>query len=133
MVKVGEFSKKSGLSIDTVRYYEKLGLLKPKRSQSRVKNYSDADLEQVKTIIALKKLNLSLQDIQKMFELDMKYDDKNMTAAEKVAVITDLKSILDKAYKEVLFTEKQIRETKQKLEKSLNKVNKSLENGGDIP
>lgn len=132
MVKVGEFSKKSGLSIDTVRYYEKLGLLKPKRSQSRVKNYSDADLEQVKTIIALKKLNLSLQDIQKMFELDMKYDDKNMTAAEKVAVITDLKSILDKAYKEVLFTEKQIRETKQKLEKSLNKVNKSLENGGDL-
>ena len=133
MVKVGEFSKKSGLSIDTVRYYEKLGLLKPKRSQSRVKNYSDADLEQVKTIIALKKLNLSLQDIQKMFELDIKYDDNNMTAAEKVAVITDLKSILDKAYKEVLFTEKQIRETKQKLEKSLNKVNKSLENGGDIP
>lgn len=133
MVKVGEFSKKSGLSIDTVRYYEKLGLLKPKRSQSRVKNYSDAKSEQVKTIIALKKLNLSLQDIQKMFELDMKYDDKNMTAAEKVAVITDLKSILDKAYKEVLFTEKQIRETKQKLEKSLNKVNKSLENGGDIP
>lgn len=132
MVKVGEFSRKSGLSIDTVRYYEKLGLLKPDRSRSRVKNYSEADLEQVKTIIALKKFNLSLQDIQKMFELDSRYDDKSITEAEKLDVITELKCILDKAYAEVLTTEKQINITKAKLEKSINKVNKSLENGGKL-
>lgn len=132
MVKVGEFSRKSGLSIDTVRYYEKLGLLKPDRSRSRVKNYSEADLEQVKIIIALKKFNLSLQDIQKMFELDRRYDDKNITEAEKLDVITELKFILDKAYAEVLTTENQIKITKAKLEKSINKVNKSLENGGKL-
>lgn len=132
MVKVGEFSRKSGLSVDTVRYYEKLGLLKPDRSRSRVKNYSEADLEQVKTIIALKKFNLSLQDIQKMFELDSRYDDKSITEAEKLDVITELKCILDKAYAEVLTTEKQIKITKAKLEKSINKVNKSLENGGKL-
>ena len=132
MVKVGEFSRKSGLSIDTVRYYEKLGLLKPDRSRSRVKNYSEADLEQVKTIIALKKFNLSLQDIQKMFELNSRYDYKSITEAEKLDVITELKCILDKAYAEVLTTEKQIKITKAKLEKSINKVNKSLENGGKL-
>lgn len=131
-MKVGEFSKKSGLSIDTVRYYEKLGLIKPDRTGSRIKYYSDSDLEQIKTIIALKKLNLSLQDIQRMFELDRLYDDKSITNNERTDVITQLKMILDNAYEKVLVTEKQIINTKKMLEKSLGKVNKSLENGGNL-
>lgn len=28
-MKIGAFSKHSGLSVDTIRYYEKVGLLKP--------------------------------------------------------------------------------------------------------
>lgn len=51
------------VSIDTLRYYEKIGLLKPKRKDN-YRNYSEKDLERLAFIITLKKATFSLENIR---------------------------------------------------------------------
>lgn len=35
MLKIGDFAKRSGVSVKTLRYYDELGLLKPARVDER--------------------------------------------------------------------------------------------------
>ena len=48
ILQIGHISKKSGLSIDTIRYYEKQGLLKvPSRSVGGFRTYSAEAIDQL--------------------------------------------------------------------------------------
>ena len=63
---IGELAEKAGVSTDTIRYYEKIGLLNAEnteRLKNNYKNYSDADLEILNLIKQLKTLGLSLESI----------------------------------------------------------------------
>lgn len=45
---IGQLSKKSGVSIDTIRYYEKIGLLeKAKRTAGNYRHYSEEILSEL--------------------------------------------------------------------------------------
>ena len=56
MYKIGEFSKLTGCSIKTLRYYDELGILKPSRIDNftNYRYYDEKDLDILKTIIYLK-------------------------------------------------------------------------------
>ena len=69
-MKISEFSNKSNLSIDTIRYYEKLSLLKVNKLDNKRKDYTEDNLEELKLITMLKRLNLSLNDISQLLKLD---------------------------------------------------------------
>lgn len=61
---VKEFSQRTGLSAHTLRYYEKIGLLKNiHRNQSGHRVYSAKDIEWVSFIIRLKETGMPLQEI----------------------------------------------------------------------
>lgn len=64
---ISEFSDVSGLSRDTVRFYVRLGLLKPKRGTKGGRNayqyFGDDDLQTAKVIRAGQSLGLSLNEI----------------------------------------------------------------------
>ena len=47
----------------TIRFYEKEGLIDPKREGNRYRDYSEEDVEQLKRIIILRKAGLPLSDI----------------------------------------------------------------------
>ncbi len=81
----------------------------------------------------LKKLNLTLNDIGVLFNLDAVYDAIEDNLDAKIDIIKESESILKKAYSNLLETENQIRISKQLLEKSINKIDKVLENVGDLP
>jgi len=132
-MKIGEFSIKSNISIDTIRYYEKLGLLHPNKLANNRKDYTEDNLKQLQLITMLKKLNLTLSDIGVLFNLDAVYDATEDNLDEKIEIIKKSESILKKAYSNLLETENQIRMSKLLLEKSINKVDKVLENVGDLP
>lgn len=132
-MKIGEFSIKSNISIDTIRYYEKLGLLHPNKLANNRKDYTEDNLEQLQLITMLKKLNLTLSDIGVLFNLDAVYDATEDNLDEKIEIIKKSESILKKAYSNLLETENQIRMSKLLLEKSINKIDKVLENVGDLP
>lgn len=72
---IGEFSEKIGLSIDTLRYYEKLGLIYPERDEANKRVYSEKDIEWLKFIIRLKEINMPIKQIQYYSKLRYEGDD----------------------------------------------------------
>jgi len=62
---IGEVAKASETSIDTIRYYEKLGLLeKPARSVGGFRLYSRGAIEKLRFIKKAQSLGLSLNEIK---------------------------------------------------------------------
>ena len=51
----------------TVRYYEKEKLFKPQREKNGYRDYSDEDVELLKKIIVLRKIGISVEDIEALF------------------------------------------------------------------
>jgi len=64
MYKVHEFAELSGLTVKTLHHYDRLGLLKPRRTETGYRIYAESDLERLQQIVALKYLGLSLQQIK---------------------------------------------------------------------
>ena len=63
--RTGQFARKAAVSIRTLRYYDKEGLLAPSRySEAGYRLYTDADLVNLQQILALKFLGLSLDEIK---------------------------------------------------------------------
>lgn len=52
----------------TVRFYEKEGLITPERGGNGYRDYSDADVEKLRTIIVFRKLGMSLPDIEDVLD-----------------------------------------------------------------
>ncbi len=62
---IGDISSKTGLSIHTLRYYEKEGLIFPiKRLKNNTRDFTDADLKWIEFIICLKNTGMSLKTIK---------------------------------------------------------------------
>ncbi|GAA6136950.1 hypothetical protein NBRC116583_06970 [Arenicella sp. 4NH20-0111] len=73
---ISEFAKRSGVSIHTVRYYEKEGLLKSiRRNDSGRRQYQQSDLEWMVWIKRLKSTGMSLANIKKFADLRLQGDN----------------------------------------------------------
>ena len=71
--KIGDVASMTGVSVDTLRYYEKIGLLKNIfRNESGVRLYSDKDISQLNFIKRAQRMNFSLDEIRDL--LDMRTD-----------------------------------------------------------
>ena len=69
-MKIGDLAHKSGCSVQTIRYYEKRGLLvNPNRTSSNYRDYSDTHLQQLLFTKRCRALKLSLAEIQNLFTL----------------------------------------------------------------
>lgn len=65
MYTIGDVAKILNLSISTLRYYDKEGLLIAlKRDKSGIRTFSDKDIEALKLIECLKKSGLQIKDIK---------------------------------------------------------------------
>ncbi|WP_339263337.1 MerR family transcriptional regulator [Solibacillus sp. FSL W7-1472] len=71
MYSIGEFSKKTGITIRTLRYYGEKGLLKPARiSEGGQRYYNDANIITVQKIVTFKYLDYSLEEIKELLKKD---------------------------------------------------------------
>lgn len=69
-LKVSELADRAGVSADTVRYYEKEGLLRePDRTQSGYRQYDDAAIERLHFIRGAQTLGLRLGDIKELLAI----------------------------------------------------------------
>lgn len=67
---IGQLAKQTGISIDTIRYYEKEGVLpKPQRLGSGYRRYSDDDVARLEFIRRAKALGFSLSEISSLLSL----------------------------------------------------------------
>ncbi len=67
---IKEVSEMTNLSISTLRYYDKMGLLPSlERKQSGYRVFSDGDIEMLKIIDSFKKAGLQIKDMQQYISL----------------------------------------------------------------
>ncbi|WFR55805.1 MerR family transcriptional regulator [Anaerocolumna sp. AGMB13025] len=66
--KINEISKLYGIGVDSLRYYEKLGILKPKRDINDYRLYSLKDIYKLNIISDLRKLDFSMKQIKDYLE-----------------------------------------------------------------
>jgi DNA-binding transcriptional MerR regulator len=61
-MKISEVSEHSGISSDTLRYYERIGLLPPvNRSESGIRDYSEDDLRRVEFVKCMRNAGLPIE------------------------------------------------------------------------
>ena len=83
--KIGDVTELLGLSADTLRYYEKSGILpKVSRTASGIRQYDDTDISRLKFIQRAQKMNFSLAEIRDL--LSMREDPQH--ARDEVRLLT---------------------------------------------
>jgi MerR family copper efflux transcriptional regulator len=90
----GVFAKRAGIGAETVRYYERIGLLEePARTASGYRVYARGDLARLRFIRRAKELGFSLDDIRELIalRLDDGADCSNVEAraAERLADVRE--------------------------------------------
>ena len=69
-MKIGELAKATGLTTNTIRYYELHRLLEdPERTESGYRMYGEADVERLEFVKKAKRLGLSLEEIREILIL----------------------------------------------------------------
>lgn len=67
---IGAVAKRAGVGIDTIRYYEREGLLpRPQRRASGYRSYGDDAVAQLRFIRRAKKLGFTLEEIRDLLSL----------------------------------------------------------------
>jgi len=68
---VGELAKRAGLTVRALHHYEKLGLLLPSgRSEAGYRRYSEADVQRLHRVLALRHSGLALKEIALLMEAE---------------------------------------------------------------
>ncbi|WOO87773.1 MerR family transcriptional regulator [Mollicutes bacterium LVI A0039] len=84
-MKIDEVSKQLGLTKDTLRYYEKLGLIYAvPKSASGVREYDDLAIEHIKFIICMRNTGLTLKQIKNYIDL---YNQGEQTHDERLEIL----------------------------------------------
>ena len=65
-----EFAELAGVTVRTLHHYDRLGLLKPRRTEAGYRMYSARDLERLEQVVALKFLGIPLKQIKAVLERD---------------------------------------------------------------
>ncbi|MGB3366913.1 MAG: MerR family transcriptional regulator [Acidaminobacteraceae bacterium] len=69
MYKIGELSLLVNMSIDAIRYYEKVGLIKPPTRLNKYRIYDEAYVKQLEFIKKIKALGFTLVEIKELFSI----------------------------------------------------------------
>ena len=107
---IGELSKRTNLSIPTLRYYEDLGLLKPDRDRNNRRIYSENDISWLDFIMRLKKTNMPMKDIILYSELRYQGDE---TVPERMELLENQM--------------KKLEDDKSEIEKSISMLSRKIE------
>ncbi|AQR93288.1 MerR family transcriptional regulator [Clostridium saccharoperbutylacetonicum] len=89
---IGEFSKLTNLSIDTLRYYEKEGLIAPERKENGRRYYSEKDVTWIAFIKRLKETRMPIKEIQEYAKLRAIGDT---TMAERMEMLIKHRTALE--------------------------------------
>lgn len=101
LIKIREVSSKYNISARTLRYYEDMGLITSTRSNDYAyRLYDEAAVGRLEQILILRKLNVSIKDIQQIFntsgsEIVLEILGKKVDAIdEEVSLMHELKEIV---------------------------------------
>jgi DNA-binding transcriptional MerR regulator len=109
-MKIGQLAQKTGVSRDTIRLYESMGLLKGISRPyefNNYKDYADSNVDRIQFVLLMKKLGLSLKECKEIInkiadnQYNKTYQQKFVKSKiseidEKIEELNQLKYILMK-------------------------------------
>ena len=67
MLTIAEATEVSGLTAHTLRYYERAGLLEPRRAENGHRRFTDDDLQRVHFVQKLRATGMPIRDVRRYF------------------------------------------------------------------
>jgi DNA-binding transcriptional MerR regulator len=106
MYSIGELSRRTGVKVPTIRYYEQMRLMKaPERSDGNQRRYGRPELERLAFIRHARDLGLAIDSIRELIELsghpDMPCADADRIAKEQLASVRERITRLRKLEREL--------------------------------
>ncbi len=87
---IGTVSQTYGIHPQTLRLYERLGLLKPSRSLGNTRLYTDKDLERLEVILTLtRELGVNLAGVEVILNMREKMERMQKEVEELVAYVQE--------------------------------------------
>ena len=117
MMQIGEVAKRTSLTADAIRFYERRKLLpKPLRSAGRFRLYGDGTVERLHFIQQMQGLGFSLREVSELIQLRERRVDACESVRELLkAKLTDVRAKLQ-----------DLRHLESELETDLRKCNREL-------
>ena len=110
-MKISEVSKKYNIPIDTLRYYEKIGLLPAVgKNSSGIRNYKEDDCKWIEFVLCMKSAGLSIEVLRNYIQLFIKGDD---TISQRYEILKEER--------------KKLLQKKEEIEKTIDKLNYKID------
>jgi Cd(II)/Pb(II)-responsive transcriptional regulator len=107
-MKIGELGLKTGVDVETIRYYEKVGILpKPARTEANYRHYNDQHADRLRFVRHCRSLDMTLDEIRVLLqfrdapdsncgEVNQLLDEHIGHVSARIASLTELEKELRK-------------------------------------
>ena len=117
---ISDVSKKYGISQDTLRYYEKIGVIPPvNRNESGLRDYTEEDCGWVELAACMKSAGLPLDALTEYVRLSREGD----------TTIPERRQLLLEQKERLMIQLKAIQETLERLDYKISRYDKAMETG----
>lgn len=111
-MRIAEVSKKYDISADTLRYYERIGLLEHvRRNESGIRDFSEADCARIQFIKCMRGANVSIEALIEYMQL---FAEGDSTVAARKALLEEQRDL--------------VRERINEMQAGLDRLNYKIEN-----
>jgi Cu(I)-responsive transcriptional regulator len=84
-LRIGDLAKATGTTVETIRYYERIGLLsKPVRTEGNYRAYSERDLKRLNFIRHSRGLGFDVPEVRSLLDLS-DHPDRDCGEADRIA------------------------------------------------
>jgi MerR family transcriptional regulator, Zn(II)-responsive regulator of zntA len=116
-IQIGKVAERTGLSIDTIRFYQKIGLAKqPARSEGGFRLFTDADVKDLAFVKKAQELGFSLTEIKQLSILNQ----------ESEHACSQVRDLLEAKLRDVREKAAQLSRLEAELSKALRKCRRDL-------
>ena len=117
---INEVSKKYNVSSDTLRYYERVGVIPPvNRNSNGIRDFTDEDLKWVELALCMRGAGLA---IEALIEYQKLYQEGDSTIKARLDLLNEQMEILEKQ-------KSQIEKTKDRLAYKISIYEKAVKTG----
>lgn len=115
-MRIAEVSKRYNISADTLRYYERIGLLSPvRRNESGIRDYSETDCARIQFIKCMRGANVSIEALIEYMQL---LEQGDATLSARKALLEEQRDL--------------VQERIDEMQAGLDRLNYKIENYGNI-
>lgn len=83
---IKEVSEKYNISPDTLRYYEKVGIIKSVTRKNGIRQYGDKEIDNIEFVVCMRNAGISIEALVKYIKL---FDEGDQTASQRKQILID--------------------------------------------